>query len=138
MAYFAKLGEGNIVEQVIAVNNLVITDNNGIEQEQLGIDFINGLYGTQDIWKKTSYNTLKGEHTLGGTPFRKNYAGIGYTYDQQRDAFIPPKPFNSWILNENTCIWDSPIPMPITYTSGRESPDNYDWNETNQSWDLVI
>ena len=59
MAYFAKLGEGNIVEQVIAVNNLVITDNNGIEQEQLGIDFINGLYSTQDIWKKTSYNTLK-------------------------------------------------------------------------------
>jgi hypothetical protein len=137
MAYFAKLGEGNIVEQVIAVNNLVITDENGIEQEQLGINFINGLYGTQDIWKKTSYNTLKGEHTLGGTPFRKNYASIGYTYDQQRDAFIPPKDYNSWTLNENTCTWDPPIPMPITYTSGKEFPDNYFWNESTLSWDLI-
>lgn len=137
MAYFAKIGNGNIVEQVIVVNNSVITDNNGIEQEQLGIDFINSLYNTNDIWKKTSFNTNAGVHALGGIPFRKNYASIGYTYDENRDAFIPPKPYNSWILNENTCNWNAPTPMPITYTSGRETPDNYDWNETTQSWDLL-
>ena len=130
MAYFAKIGNGNIVEQVIVVNNSVITDENGIEQEQLGIDFINSLYNTNDIWKKTSFNTHGNVHRLGGIPFRKNYAGIGDTYDEQRDAFIPPKPYNSWILNENTCLWDAPIPKP-------QDNNVYDWNEETQSWDLV-
>jgi DNA phosphorothioation-dependent restriction protein DptG len=82
MAYFAKLGTGNIVEQVISINNAVITDANGVEQEQLGVDFINKLYNTRDVWKQTSYNGN----------IRKNYAGIGFQYDQTRDAFIPPKP----------------------------------------------
>jgi len=104
MAYFAKLGTGNIVEQVISINNAVITDSNGVEQEQLGVDFINKLYNTRDVWKQTSYNNN----------IRKNYAGVGYTYDQTRDAFIPPKPFNSWILNENTCLWNAPFAIPIT------------------------
>jgi hypothetical protein len=102
MASFAKLGTGNIVEQVISINNAVITDVNGVEQEQLGLDFINKLYNTRDVWKQTSYNGN----------FRKNYAGIGFNYDQTRDAFISPKPFNSWILNEDTCRWESPIPYP--------------------------
>jgi len=130
MAYFAKLGTGNIVEKVISINNDVITDANGVEQEQLGNDFINNLYNTRDVWKQTSYNTLGGVHSLGGTPFRKNYAGIGFTYDQTRDAFIPSKPFDSWILNEDTCLWEAPVAKP-------EDDNEYNWNETNQTWDLV-
>ena len=119
MAYFAKLGTGNIVEQVISINNAVITDSNGVEQEQLGVDFINKLYNTRDVWKQTSYNNN----------IRKNYAGVGYTYDQTRDAFIPPKPYNSWILNKDTCLWESPIPYP-------QDNNKYRWNEQNKSWDL--
>jgi hypothetical protein len=130
MAYFAKLGTGNIIEKVISINNSVITDSNGIEQEQLGVDFINGLYNTNDTWKQTSYNTIGGVHLLGGTPFRKNYAGIGYTYDSQKDAFISPKPFNSWILNETTCIWESPVTYPT-------DSNRYSWNESTLSWDLL-
>jgi hypothetical protein len=130
MAYFAKLGIGNIVEQVISISNTVITDSNGVEQEQLGIDFINKLYNTKDVWKQTSYNTKRGIHNNGGTPFRKNYAGLGYTYDETRDAFIPKKPFNSWILNEDTCLWEAPIAYP---TDGKE----YGWNEKTLSWDLI-
>jgi hypothetical protein len=120
MAYFAKLGTGNIVEQVISINNAVITDDNGIEQEQLGNDFINKLYNTRDVWKQTSYNNN----------IRKNYAGIGYQYDQQRDAFIAPKPFNSWVLNEDTCRWEAPVARP---TDGNE----YTWNESTLTWDIV-
>jgi hypothetical protein len=119
MAYFAKLGTGNIVENIISINNTIITNSNGIEQEQLGVDFINNLYGTNDIWKQTSYNNN----------IRKNYAGIGFTYDSQRDAFIPPKPFNSWVLNETTCIWEAPIPKP-------DNENQYTWNEETQSWTL--
>jgi len=120
MAYFAKLNSGNIVENVISINNAVITDANGVEQEQLGVDFINNLYGTNDIWKQTSYNNR----------IRKNYAGIGYTYDETRDAFIPPKPFNSWILNESICNWETPIPYP---TDG----NMYKWNEEILNWELM-
>jgi hypothetical protein len=130
MAYFAKLGTGNIVEKVISINNAIITDSNGIEQEQLGVDFINQLYNTNDTWKKTSYNTNGGIHVKGGTPFRKNYAGIGFQYDLQRDAFLPPKPYNGWILNEDTCFWEAPIAYP---TDGQE----YIWNEENLSWNLL-
>jgi hypothetical protein len=124
MAHFAKLGTGNIIEKIIVINNSVITDNNGNEIEQLGVDFINKLYNTRDVWKQTSYNGN----------FRKRYAGIGYTYDQQRDAFIPPKPFNSWILNEITCNWQSPVDKPTT-----ELEDNqyYNWNELTKSWDII-
>jgi len=123
MAHFAKLGVGNIVEQVISINNDVITDANGVEQEQIGIDFINNLYGTRDAWKQTSYNGN----------IRKNYAGVGYQYDQQRDAFIPPKPFNSWVLNETTCLWKAPVDKPTT-----ELEDNqyYTWNESIVNWEI--
>jgi len=130
MAYFAKLGTGNIIETVISINNFVITDSNGIEQEQLGVDFINNLYGTNDIWKQTSYNTYGGIHKLGGTPFRKNFAGIGYTYDSQRDAFISPKPYNSWILNEDTCLWEAPVARP-------NDNNRYIWNEEILNWELI-
>ncbi len=137
MAYFAKLNSENIVETVISINNAVITDSNGIEQEQLGVDFINQLYKTNDVWKKTSYNTRGGKYfnsdnTLGdqSKTFRKNYAGIGYNYDQTRDAFIPPKPYNSWVLNESTCLWNAPIAYP---TDGKI----YTWNEEILNWELI-
>ena len=123
MAHFAKLGVGNVVEKVHVVSNDVATT------EQAGIDFLNKLYNTRDVFKQTSYNTIGGVHKLGGTPFRKNYAGVGYNYDQTRDAFIPPKPFASWTLNEETCVWDPPVVRP-------DDGQRYSWNETTQQWDL--
>ena len=114
MAHFAKLGVGNIVEQVIVVSNDIATT------EQVGVDFINKLYNTRDVWKQTSYNNN----------IRKNFAGIGYQYDQTRDAFIAPKPFNSWILNEDTCLWNAPVAMPI-------DENRYTWNESTLTWDIT-
>jgi hypothetical protein len=114
MAHFAKLGTGNIVETVIVVSNDIATT------EQAGSDFINKLYNTRDVWKQTSYNGN----------IRKNFAGIGYSYDQTRDAFIPKKPFNSWILNEDTCLWEAPVAMPI-------DDNKYTWNESTTSWDII-
>jgi|TARA_R100001480_G_scaffold115221_1_gene115367 hypothetical protein len=113
MAHFAKLGVGNKVVAVHVVSNDVATT------EQAGIDFLNNLYNTRDVWKQTSYNGN----------IRKNYAGVGYSYDQTRDAFIPPKPYNSWILNETTCQWDAPVARP-------DDGQNYNWNEETQQWDL--
>tara|TARA_R110002051_G_scaffold30468_1_gene70480 strand:- start:219 stop:629 length:411 start_codon:yes stop_codon:yes gene_type:complete len=136
MAYFAKLGTGNIVEQVISINNSVITDANGVEQEKLGNDFINKLYNTKDVWKQTSYNTHGGVHygenrkPDSKIPLRKNYAAVGYTYDQTRDAFIPKKPYNSWTLNEDTCQWEAPVAYP-------DDGKDYTWNENNERWDIV-
>jgi hypothetical protein len=127
MAHFAKLGTGNIVEQVIVVSNDIATT------EQAGVDFINKLYNTRDVWKQTSYNNN----------IRKNYAGIGYQYDQTRDAFIAPKPFYSWILNEDTCRWEAPKPYPETYNLGLLDEDNitpvkdpYIWNESIINWEI--
>jgi len=128
MASFAKIGLNNKVIEVLSVVNEVLHDSNGIEQEAIGIDFLTKLTGWA-IWKQTSYNTKGGVHLLGGIPFRKNHAGIGYTYDEDRDAFISPKPFNSWILNEDTCLWNAPVAYP---TDGKR----YSWNETTQNWDL--
>ncbi len=124
MAHFAKLGTDNIVEKVEVVSNNIATT------EQDGINFLNNLYGTNDIWKQTSYNTIAGVHKLDGTPLRKNYAGIGYTYDEDRDAFIPPKPYSSWILDEETCNWEAPVAHP-------DDGQFYNWNETNQTWELA-
>jgi hypothetical protein len=128
MASFAKIGVNNEVITVLSVNNEVLKDSNGVEQESIGIDFLTKLTG-HSVWKQTSYNTQGGVHGLGGTPFRKNYAGIGMTYDEDRDAFINKKPFNSWILNENTCVWESPIPCP-------DENNLYIWNEETLSWTL--
>jgi hypothetical protein len=130
MASFAKLNSENIVITVESVVNEVLKDSNGIEQEYIGIQFLKTLYNEPNaIWKQTSYNTHGGVHDNGGTPFRKNHAGIGYIYDSQRDAFIPKKPYNSWILNENTCIWEAPISKP-------NDNNVYEWNETTKTWDL--
>ena len=124
MAHFAKLDSNNVVTEVVVVHNDVATS------ESAGAEFLNNLYGTNDTWKQPSYNTKKGQHTKGGTPFRKNFAGKGYTYDASRDAFIPPKPYNRWTLNETTCLWEAPVAKP--------GGDNiYEWNEDTTSWDLV-
>ena len=130
MAHFAKLNQENIVIAVnIVHNNELLVD--GVEDEQKGIDFLNNLYKTNDTWKQTSYNTRGGVHVLGGTPLRKNYAGIGYTYDETRDAFIAPQPYNSWILNEDTCIWEAPVAYP-------DDDKLYEWNEETTSWDEKV
>jgi hypothetical protein len=129
MASFAKIGLNGKVIEVQSVVNEVLHDSNGVEQESIGIDFLTKLTGWA-IWKQTSYNTHGGVHSNGGTPFRKNHAGIGYTYDEDRDAFIPPKPYQSWVLNETTCNWESPVPYP-------QDNNRYNWNEQNQSWDLI-
>jgi hypothetical protein len=114
---------------VLSVVNEVLHDANGIEQEAIGIDFLTKLTGWA-IWKQTSYNTHGGVHKLGGTPLRKNHAGVGYTYDEDRDAFIPKKTYNSWILNEQTCLWEAPVAKP---NDGKK----YNWNEINLTWDLI-
>ena len=128
MASFAKIGLNNKVIEVLSVVNEVLHDSNGVEQEAIGIDFLTKLTG-YPVWKQTSYNTHGGVHNNNGTPFRKNHAGIGYTYDEDRDAFISPKPFNSWVLNESTCNWEAPVAYP---TDGKR----YFWNETTKNWDL--
>jgi hypothetical protein len=133
MASFAKIGLNNKVIEVLSVVNEVLHDSNGIEQESIGIDFLTKLTGWA-IWKQTSYNTHGGVHSSGGTPLRKNHAGIGMTYDENRDAFIAPKPFNSWILNEDTCIWNAPVSIPTTELQENEY---YSWNESTLTWDIV-
>ena len=131
MAHFAKIGMNGKVIEVQSIANEVLHDANGIEQESIGIDFLTKLTGWA-IWKQTSYNTHNNTHKLGGTPFRKNFAGKGYTYDEDRDAFIPPKPFNSWTLNETTCNWDAPTAKPSA-----NQDQEYKWNEETLSWDLI-
>ena len=119
MASFAKIGLNGKVIEVQSVVNEVLHDSNGVEQENIGIDFLTKLTGWS-IWVQTSYNGN----------FRKNHAGIGYTYDEDRDAFIPPKPFPSWILNEDSCLWEAPVVKP-------DDGNYYNWNEETQQWDFV-
>ena len=120
MAHFAEIDENGVVLRVLVVDNA---------QENDGQNFLANTLGLGGTWLKTSYNTSGGVHTSGGTPFRKNYAGVGYTYDSGRDAFIPPKPYPSWVLNETSCVYEAPVAMP---TDGL-----YTWNEETTSWDLV-
>ena len=115
MAHFARLNEENTVVRVSVLNNEVITDSDGNEQEQLGIDFLTNLH--TGVWKQTSYN---------GT-FRKNFAGTGFTYDATRDAFIAPKPYPSWTLVEATCLWAAPVTYP-------DDGKAYEWNEDTTTW----
>jgi hypothetical protein len=119
MAHFAQINEGNIVQQVIAVHNNELLDENQVEQESKGQQFCTNLLGGN--WVQTSYNAL----------FRKNFAGIGYIFDSTRDAFVPPKPYSSWVLNEETCQWGAPVAMPI---DGKL----YTWDETTMQWVQVI
>jgi len=112
MSHFAQIDENNIVTRVLVIEQDVVDT---------------GLFGEPSSFVQTSYNTQGGVHKLGGTPLRKNYAGIGYTYDVSRDAFIPPKPYNSWVLNESTCLYDAPTPMPT-------DDKRYSWDESTTSW----
>ena len=125
MAYFAQLNESNVVTQVIAVSDRDTQDESGNEVESIGIAFCVSLLG--GTWKRTSYNTSGGVHSLGETPFRKNYAGIGYTYDASKDAFYAPQPFASWTLTEDTCQWEAPVSYP-------DDGKSYTWNEDSTSW----
>jgi hypothetical protein len=111
MSHFAKIENGTVTQVIVAEQDVIDT----------------GLFGDPSLWVQTSYNTLGGVHTLGGTPLRKNYAGIGYTYDSGRDAFIPPTPFASWLLNEDSCLWEAPTPMPT-------DDKQYSWDEVTLSW----
>jgi hypothetical protein len=129
MATFAKIGLNSKVIEVLSVHNNVLKDSNGVEQEVNGIDFLTKLTG-YPVWKQTSYNTYGGVHNNNGIPLRKNHAGIGYIYDETRDAFIPPKPFNSFVLNENTCLWEAPVAYP-------QDDNRYIWNESTLTWDIV-
>lgn len=116
MSHFANIDDNNIVIQVIVAEQ----------------DFIDsGAVGDPSKWIQTSYNTFGGQHSNGGIPLRKNYAGVGYKYDIQRDAFIPPKLFDSWILNEETCLWNAPTPYP-------DNGKNYIWNELGMIWEELI
>ena len=121
MGHYAFLDANNVVTEVITGKN---EGEEGIDWEQWYGEF------RGQVCKRTSYNTQGGAHAFGGTPFRKNYAGIGYTYDAVRDAFIPPKPFASWTLNEESCLWMAPVPYP---TDG----NMYTWNEDLVQWDQV-
>ena len=124
MAHYAELDSNNVVKRVIVVSNADTSTAQGEEKESIGIAFCERLLG--GTWVKTSYNAK----------IRKNYAGIGYTYDKDRDAFIPPKPYASWVLNETTCLWNAPVAMPSDVGQG-EPPKMYTWNENTTSWDLV-
>jgi hypothetical protein len=125
MAHFAQLDENNVVTQVIVVANKDTADANGVEKESIGIAFCERLFG--GTWKQTSYNGN----------MRKNYAGIGYTYNADIDAFVPPKPYNSWVLDEETAQWEAPVAMPEDAGTG-EPPKSYTWNEETTSWDEVV
>ena len=146
MAYFAQLDENNYVTNVYSVNNSVIIEN-GIENETLGEIFLNTTLNTQLVYKRTSYNTVGGIYydSITNTPspdqskaFRKNYAGSGYTYDAVRDAFIPPNPYPSWILDEFTCKWNPPIPHPdiTSIPTPYRVYNRYIWNEDIINWEL--
>jgi len=119
MSHWAEIDKNSIVLRV------TVGDNNDSDEGYQWL--IDNLGGT---WVKTSYNTYGGTNKLGGTPLRKNYAGIGYTYDKNRDAFYAPQPYASWILNEDTCIWEAPTPMP---TDGK----TYKWVEADLNWQVV-
>ena len=126
MAHYAVLDENNIVTQVFV----------GRDEDDLapGVDDWEIYYAPKGhTVKRTSYNTAGGQHLLGGEPFRKNYAGIGFSYDEERDAFIPPKPFESWLLDETTCLWEPPVPMPEE-TDEEGNPVPYVWDESAGEW----
>lgn len=127
MAHFAQLDENNIVTQVIVVANEDTSDTNGVEVEEIGVAFCKKLLGAETNWKQTSYNNN----------FRVRYAGIGYTYDETLDAFIPPQPFPSWVLDEETASWEAPVPKPELTQEEIDAMSFYNWNEELLDWELI-
>tara|TARA_R110000772_G_scaffold55891_1_gene127497 strand:- start:207 stop:650 length:444 start_codon:yes stop_codon:yes gene_type:complete len=137
MAYFAKLDLNNRVITINSVHNNELLDSNGVEQEILGVEFLKTLFNEPEaVWKQTSYNTIAGEHKSGKTPLRKNYASIGSTYDEDKDAFIPVKSeyHPSFVLNETTCQWEPPVPEPTEVLPANQG---YSWNEDTLTWDII-
>jgi hypothetical protein len=128
MAHFVKIDNSNKVVQVVVLDDKDTQDENGNEVESIGAKYLSDAFG--GTWLRTSYNTHNGIHKLDGTPFRKNYAGIGHTYDETKDAFIPPKHWDSWILDEDICQWEAPVTYP-------DDGKRYSWNENNGTWDEV-
>ena len=128
MAHFVKINDSNIVIRGVVLDDKDTQDENGDEVESVGAKYLSDGFG--GTWKRTSYNTFGNVHRLGGTPFRTNYAGIGYTYNAAKDAFISPQPYPSWPLNEDTCLWDAPTAYP-------DDGKKYTWNEDTTSWDEV-
>jgi hypothetical protein len=135
MAHFAKIGLNSKVIAVHVVNNSDILNADGVEDESVGIQFLERIHGWP-LWAQTSYNTYRGIHENDKTPLRKNYAGIGMIWDEDKDMFYMKQPYVSWILNESTGEWGPPTPKPKTETDG--VPDQYKWNESTTSWDKVV
>ena len=128
MAHFVEIDASNIVIKVVVLDDKDTQDESGDEVESIGAKYLSDGFG--GTWKKTSYNTFGGVHSSGKSPFRKNYAGIGHTYDASKDAFYAPQPFASWTLNEATCQWDAPTAYP-------DDGKIYEWNEATTAWDEV-
>jgi hypothetical protein len=120
MAHFAKINENNLVTQVLVINNTDCLDETGQESEAVGIAFCQSIFGVHSFWVQTSYNAN----------FRGKYAGVGDTYDAERDAFLPPQPYPSWVLNEATCQWEAPVPYP-------EDGQLYQWDEQTGDWVVI-
>jgi hypothetical protein len=139
MAHFAKISEDNIVLQVLTLNDSDMLDQNRNSSELIGQQYLEKHNNwPAHLWIQTSYNTSNNIHKLGGTPFRGNYAGIGYTWDSLKNIFYRPKPFPSWILNLQKADWESPIGnSPVLTEEQKQNKQFYIWNENNQSWDLT-
>ena len=150
MAHFAEIDDKNIVIRVLVIDDIDTQDGDGKEDESVGAKYLSDAFG--GTWKRTSYNTHKNVHSKSGTPFRKNYAGVGFTYDAAKDAFIPPKPYPSWTLNEDSCLWEAPTAKPddgeyyywnedtTQWKTPPAKPDDgkiYNWDEDTESWDEV-
>jgi len=141
MAHFAKIGINGKILQVVTVDNNDLMDSNNVEDERVGQQYLQ-LHSNwpAELWIQTSYNTLNNQHSLGGTPLRGNYAGIGYTWDEENNIFWPPKLYPSWVKNTTTAAWESPIGDAPALTAEQLADESnvyhYSWNEENQTWDL--
>ena len=136
MAHYAKLGANNKVIAVHVVADKDCQNADGVEDEEVGRQFLENIH-SWPLWKKTSYNTIKNTHRLGGTPFRGNYAGIGMTYDEDNDIFIVKKPYASWVLNTAEARWQSPVGDAPELSEEEHDTHRYEWNESTGAWDKV-
>ena len=139
MAHFAKISEENEVLQVLSMEDVHTADSEGVETESIGQQYLETHNNwPAHLWIQTSYNTYRNQHILGGTPFRGNYASVGYEWDQANNIFWPQKPYASWVKNTTTASWDSPIGAAPELTEEEATANKrYYWNEANQSWDLT-
>lgn len=145
MANFAKISEENEVLQVLTIEDVYILDSEGVETESIGQQYLETHCNwPANQWIQTSYNTHENQHTLGGTPFRGNYAAVGYIWDSSKNIFYPPKPYNSWVFDDTQAVWQSPIGAAPSITAEQQEQNNagthfwaYDWDEENQTWNLI-